>query len=209
MTSVPSRICSAITAWTSKGTLPGVGSVRSASGDIELAEQLLERARGHDAQQPGDLAVNPKRVRYAAWHVDAGARPGELSVAVEIEYDLTIEHEERLVLACVDVPGRAEALGHSRLEDRQSAAGYFAGNEEFPEAVAVPARLTVVSDVRFGGWGVIGIGHAANRRRIAIRAPMIRARSNLSLERVVESILSGMRIIRIDDVSFDARDQVC
>jgi hypothetical protein len=68
---------------------------------------------------------------------------------------LALDDEEDLVLAGVDVPGRAEALGHRRAEDRQRAVGRLSGDEQLEQAVAVPARLAVL--VRWGRRVVSGV----------------------------------------------------
>src|SRR2546430_10476520 len=103
-----------------------------ASGNAEVVEQLLKRAWSHDSEKPRDRALDQKRVRDPARHVDARARAGEHSAPVEVEADVAIEDDEHLVLTGVDVSGRAEALRHRGPEHRQRAFGDVAWDEELP-----------------------------------------------------------------------------
>jgi hypothetical protein len=113
------------------------------------------------------------------------------------------------------------------LEDRQLAVGGVGGDEELPQAVAVSARLAVEGEVRFlgcldaevrvggaepiglvggdagpgDGLGVIEIARGADHRGAAIRPLVIRFTSNRCRRMAFESIVSAMRIIRVDRVS--------
>ena len=106
-------------------------------------DELLEATRCGEQQHPGRPGADHREaVRDVARAVDEGAGAGVVPLAVDHEGHLAFDHVERLVLAVVDVVGRAEPGGMDELSISPKA----------PPVVSRVARRVVGTPRNRNGW---------------------------------------------------------
>ena len=131
--------------------MPGGRQRARGGGDALLADQALEPGGRDHEQQSRSLLAGDEAVGNVARPDDDVAGTGEDRLVAHMDGQRSLEHDEGLLLAVVDVQRGHAAGTHRELDHGEAAAGLLAGHLDHGEVAPPPARLA----------GVVGRGRRA------------------------------------------------